>query len=91
MYKANLNNMENITGSMAILTLVYILPFLYNLLGNFQDGLREGFGMWKKYENSEEYKGLYCKDKKNGIGMFNWSNGNYYKGEYKNDNREGIG
>lgn len=47
--------------------------------------------MWRKKTTGEEYKGLYSKDKKNGMGMFSWSNGNYYKGEYRDDTREGVG
>lgn len=61
--------------------------------GQFLDGLKHGFGKWKKSKeyNSNTYEGYYNRDKKEGFGIFKWISGNTYIGHYKNDEREGIG
>jgi len=57
------------------------------------DGLKHGFGRWKKFTNHSVniYEGQYANDKKEGFGIFKWASGNKYIGHYKNDKREGIG
>lgn len=56
--------------------------------GNFNQGKREGHGIWKKSSgNSDKYEGEYLQDKKSGYGIFTWAMGNVYKGNYLNDER----
>ena len=62
-------------------------------VGEFFDGLKCGFGKWRKTtaHRSNTYEGQYYQDKKQGFGIFRWVSGNVYKGQYKDDEREGIG
>lgn len=46
--------------------------------------------MWTNTQG-DVYEGQFQKDKKTGLGQFNWANGNVYKGQFKNDMREGEG
>ena len=60
--------------------------------GNFQNGLRNGNGIWKRNPgNSDKYEGEYKDDKKDGEGVFIWENGNMYKGSFCNDQKHGYG
>lgn len=57
-------------------------------------------GEWSYVENvsyvdssgniSGHYTGLKCNDKRNGYGVYTWTNGNVYTGEWKDDKREGT-
>lgn len=62
-------------------------------VGEFQNGLKNGFGKYRKSKESRTnmYEGQYFRDKKQGFGLFKWASGNVYKGQYKADEREGIG
>ncbi len=61
--------------------------------GEFQNGLKSGFGKYRKSKESRTnvYEGQYYRDKKQGFGIFKWASGNVYRGQYKADEREGIG
>ncbi len=61
--------------------------------GEFRDGLKHGFGKWRKNREGpgNAYEGQYYKDKKQGFGIFKWASGNLYRGQYKNDERDGFG
>ena len=61
--------------------------------GQFIDGVKQGFGRWKKSKDyvTNIYEGQYFNDKKEGFGVFKWVSGNLYIGHYRNDEREGIG
>ena len=61
--------------------------------GEFQNGLKNGFGKYRKSKESRTnmYEGQYYRDKKQGFGIFKWASGNMYIGQYKSDEREGIG
>ena len=61
--------------------------------GQFVDGVKQGFGRWRKSKepNTNLYEGQYANDKKEGFGIFKWATGNIYIGKYKNDERNGIG
>lgn len=62
-------------------------------MGEFYDGLKNGFGKWRKEKSarSNMYEGQYFRDKKQGFGIFKWASGNIYRGQYKVDEREGLG
>ncbi len=62
-------------------------------MGEFHDGLKNGFGRWRKEKatRSNMYEGQYFRDKKQGFGIFKWASGNMYRGQYRNDERDGIG
>jgi hypothetical protein len=64
-----------------------------NYKGDFKQGVRNGFGIWKKSDskNSESYRGHYLLDRKCGYGIYIWENGDYYKGEFFQDARHGYG
>lgn len=61
--------------------------------GQFEHGLKNGFGKYRKSKDASTnmYEGEYLKDKKHGFGIFKWSSGNTYMGQYKEDERDGIG
>ena len=61
--------------------------------GEFVNGIKEGFGRWRKSKeyNASMHEGQYVNDKKEGFGIFKWATGNKYMGNYVNDEREGIG
>lgn len=61
--------------------------------GQFVDGVKQGFGRWRKSKEyiTNLYEGQYFNDKKEGFGIFRWVSGNMYIGHYKNDERDGIG
>ena len=62
--------------------------------GEFKEGLKHGYGEWKKVQNSTKcnhFEGYYMFDKKNGHGQFTWESGNIYKGNYRDDERNGYG
>ena len=62
-------------------------------VGQFVDGLKHGWGKWRKSKesNSNAYEGQYIQDKKQGFGVFRWASGNVYRGQYQADEREGVG
>ena len=62
-------------------------------VGEFHDGMKNGFGKWRKEKTNKSnmYEGQYFRDKKQGFGIFKWASGNIYRGQYKGDEREGIG
>lgn len=62
-------------------------------VGEFLNGLKNGFGKYRKTKanRTNMYEGEYLKDKKEGFGIFKWASGNIYRGQYKEDEREGIG
>eukprot|EP00826_Nyctotherus_ovalis_P001288 TRINITY_DN10190_c0_g1_i5.p1 TRINITY_DN10190_c0_g1~~TRINITY_DN10190_c0_g1_i5.p1 ORF type:complete len:254 (-),score=40.61 TRINITY_DN10190_c0_g1_i5:16-777(-) len=62
-------------------------------VGEFLNGLKSGFGKYRKTKanRTNMYEGEYLKDKKEGFGIFKWASGNIYRGQYKEDEREGIG
>jgi hypothetical protein len=62
-------------------------------VGQFVDGLKHGWGKWRKAKesNSNAYEGQYVQDKKQGFGVFKWASGNVYRGQYQADEREGVG
>ena len=62
-------------------------------IGEFQNGLKFGFGKYRKSKANQTnmYEGQYFKDKKHGFGIAKWASGNVYRGQYKEDEREGIG
>jgi hypothetical protein len=64
-----------------------------NYKGDFKQGVRNGFGIWKKNneKNCECYRGHYLLDRKSGYGVYIWENGDYYKGEFFQDVRHGYG
>jgi hypothetical protein len=58
--------------------------------------MKNGKGRWKKFiegnqigKLSNEFRGEYVNDRKNGYGEFKWHSGNIYKGMYKDDERDG--
>lgn len=62
-------------------------------VGEFRNGLKHGFGKYRKSKelSTNMYEGQYFKDKKQGFGVFKWASGNLYVGQYEADEREGIG
>eukprot|EP00826_Nyctotherus_ovalis_P046735 TRINITY_DN5316_c0_g2_i1.p1 TRINITY_DN5316_c0_g2~~TRINITY_DN5316_c0_g2_i1.p1 ORF type:complete len:310 (+),score=47.77 TRINITY_DN5316_c0_g2_i1:435-1364(+) len=62
-------------------------------MGEFRNGLKHGFGKYRKSKelSTNMYEGQYFKDKKQGFGVFKWASGNLYIGQYEADEREGIG
>jgi hypothetical protein len=57
-------------------------------MGDFQNGVRHGKGIWKSsLENGDMYEGEYKNDKKYGVGKYTWENGMCYIGNFENDLR----
>lgn len=51
--------------------------------GDFKQGQRNGYGVWKANNGRlEAYKGHYSMDKKSGYGIYTWDNGWTYKGNF---------
>ena len=40
--------------------------------GDFKQGYRNGYGMWKSKNGKEMYKGHYMLDRKHGYGVYEW-------------------
>ena len=61
--------------------------------GDFKDGIRHGYGVWRESTspNATTYSGEYFNDKKHGEGSYKWKSGSYYKGSFYNDQRHGYG
>jgi hypothetical protein len=58
--------------------------------GDFQNGVRDGYGI-ETYYNGSKYEGSWYKDKKHGIGEFISANEEIHKGRYANNKRNGMG
>lgn len=60
--------------------------------GEFVNGERCGHGIWQSADiNGDFYEGEYKEDKKDGYGVYRWSNGSVYEGSFKNDLKHGEG
>ena len=67
----------------------YLLTSQSEYKGNFQNGLKQGWG-WEKFTNKNQYKGEYFDDKFDGEGEI--KAGNYYfKGMFKYGKPDGHG
>jgi hypothetical protein len=55
--------------------------------------MKHGQGKWRRRLKGKGnfYEGSYFKDKKHGVGYFEWESGNSYAGGYKVDERSGYG
>ncbi len=55
--------------------------------------MKHGLGKWRRKSQGKTnfYEGNYFKDKKHGVGYFEWESGNCYDGVYQRDERSGYG
>lgn len=52
-------------------------------VGEFVNGLRHGYGVWRSSEvGGDTYEGNYKDDKKSGRGKYTWANGTVYIGNF---------
>lgn len=56
--------------------------------------MKSGRGKWRRkmtIQKCNQYEGEYQRDKKHGVGYFEWESGNSYAGNYSSDERSGYG
>lgn len=56
--------------------------------------MKSGRGKWRRKMTNQkcnQYEGEYQRDKKHGVGYFEWESGNSYAGNYSSDERSGYG
>lgn len=59
--------------------------------GQYSEGVREGFGIYRYASNNEKYEGEWVQNFKHGIGRMNYADGGDYYGFWENGKRHGEG